>query len=298
MKKILTVIIVMVFALAGCGKATDEKEVKFSDVMNDKKETISYIIKNNSEDSQGIGKDSPIIKYIVSKDGKVAVYNDDNSENPSNTKLGKLLKMSDDEKVKFIKKRDKDSFNKSKSELTSRKMERVEEAEEGLEQEGDNDERIEEMNGKTPKEYYTKQIKTFTKEAKKIKNIEYKEPTFEKLVIEATTDESGNNTSKEFLNVAAHDFDDDSKNGIYRESKESANPQNYGFYFTDVVSPVEIYNTKVAGINNINYVEDNSSYDNNDTVDYDNYKYLVTEVGDKTEKFKLDQPDDKSVKEK
>lgn len=298
MKKILTVIIVMVFALAGCGKATDEKEVKFSDVMNDKKETISYIVKNNSEDSQGIGKDSPILKYIVSKDGKVAVYNDDNSENPSNTKLGKLLKMSDDGKVKFIKKRDKDSFNKSKSELTSRKMERVEEAEEGLEQEGGNDERIEEMNGKTPKEYYTKQIKTFTKEAKKIKNIEYKEPTFEKLVIEATTDESGNNTSKEFLNVAAHDFDDDSKNGIYRESKESANPQNYGFYFTDVVSPVEIYNTKVAGINNINYVEDNSSYDNNDTVDYDNYKYLVTEVGDKTEKFKLDQPDDKSVKEK
>lgn len=298
MKKILTVIIVMVFALSGCGKATDEKEVKFSDVMNDKKETISYIVKNNSEDSQGIGKDSPILKYIVSKDGKVAVYNDDNSENPSNTKLGKLLKMSDDGKVKFIKKRDKDSFNKSKSELTSRKMERVEEAEEGLEQEGDNDERIEEMNGKTPKEYYTKQIKTFTKEAKKIKNIEYKEPTFEKLVIEATTDESGNNTSKEFLNVAAHDFDDDSKNGIYRESKESANPQNYGFYFTDVVSPVEIYNTKVAGINNINYVEDNSSYDNNDTVDYDNYKYLVTEVGDKTEKFKLDQPDDKSVKEK
>ena len=266
--------------------------------MNDKKETISYIVKNNSEDSQGIGKDSPILKYIVSKDGKVAVYNDDNSENPSNTKLGKLLKMSDDGKVKFIKKRDKDSFNKSKSELTSRKMERVEEAEEGLEQEGDNDERIEEMYGKTPKEYYTKQIKTFTKEAKKIKNIEYKEPTFEKLVIEATTDESGNNTSKEFLNVAAHDFDDDSKNGIYRESKESANPQNYGFYFTDVVSPVEIYNTKVAGINNINYVEDNSSYDNNDTVDYDNYKYLVTEVGDKTEKFKLDQPDDKSVKEK
>lgn len=74
--------------------------------------------------------------------------------------------------------------------------------------------------------------------------------------------------------------------------------KDYGFYFTDVVSPVEIYDTKVAGINNINYVEDNSSYDNNDTVDYDNYKYLVTEVGDKTEKFKLDQPDDKSVKEK
>lgn len=298
MKKILTVIVVMVFTLAGCGKATDEKEVKFSDVMNDKKETISYIVKNNSEDSPGIGKDSPILKYVISKDGKVSVYNDDNSENPSNTKLGKLLKMSDNEKMEFIKKRDKASFNKSKSELASRKMERVEEAEEGLEQEGGNDERIEEMNGKTPKEYYTKQIKTFTKEAKKIKNIEYKEPTFEKLVIEATTDESGNNTSKEFLNVAAHDFDDDSKNGIYRESKESANPQNYGFYFTDVVSPVEIYNTKVAGINNINYVEDNSSYDNNDTVDYDNYKYLVTEVGDKTEKFKLDQPDDKSVKEK
>ncbi|WP_180991517.1 hypothetical protein [Mammaliicoccus sciuri] len=74
--------------------------------------------------------------------------------------------------------------------------------------------------------------------------------------------------------------------------------KDYGFYFTDVVSPVEIYDTKVAGINNINYVEDNSSYDNNDTVDYDNYNFLVTEVGDKTEKFKLDQPDDKSVKEK
>lgn len=298
MKKILALIIVSVFTIAGCGKATDKKEVKFSEVMNDNKQTISYIVKNNSEDSPGIGKDSDILKYVVSKDGKVSVYNDDNSENPSNTKLGKLLKMSDNEKMEFIKKRDKASFNKSKSELASRKMERVKEVEEGLEQEGDNDEHIEEMNGKTPKEYYAKQIKTFTKEAKKINNTKYKEPTFEKLVIEATTDGSGNNTSKEFLNIAAHDFDDDSKNGIYRESKESANHKDYGFYFTDVVSPVEIYDTKVAGINNINYVEDNSSYENNDTVDYDNYKYLVTEVGDKTEKFKLDQPDDKSVKEK
>ena len=100
------------------------------------------------------------------------------------------------------------------------------------------------------------------------------------------------------LKILAHDFDDDSKNGIYRESKESANPKDYGFYFTDVVSPVEIYDTKVAGIGNIDYVEDDSSYDNYDTVDYDNYKYLVTEVGDKTQKFKLDQPDDKGVTEK
>ncbi len=296
MKKILTVIGLLVFTLAGCGKATEEKEVKFSDVMNDKKETISYIVKNNSEDSPGIGKDSEILRYIISKDGKVAVFNDDNSENPSNTRLGKLLKMSDDEKIKFIKKRDKDSFNKSKSELAAEKMERVKQAEKDLEQEGDSDERIEEMNGKTPKEFYTKQIKTFTKDAKKIKNTKYKEPTFEKLVIEISTDETGNNTNKEFLNIASHDFDEESKNGVYRNSKESA--KNYGFYFTDVVSPIEIYDTKVAGINNIKYIEDNSSYDNYDTVDYDNYKYLVTEVGDKTQKFKLDQPDDKGVKEK
>lgn len=296
MKKILTVIGLLVFTLAGCGKATEEKEVKFSDVMNDKKETISYIVKNNSKDSPGIGKDSEILRYIISKDGKVAVFNDDNSENPSNTRLGKLLKMSDDEKIKFIKKRDKDSFNKSKSELAAEKMERVKQAEKDLEQEGDSDERIEEMNGKTPKEFYTKQIKTFTKDAKKIKNTKYKEPTFEKLVIEISTDETGNNTNKEFLNIASHDFDEESKNGVYRNSKESA--KNYGFYFTDVVSPIEIYDTKVAGINNIKYIEDNSSYDNYDTVDYDNYKYLVTEVGDKTQKFKLDQPDDKGVKEK
>ncbi|WP_239739937.1 hypothetical protein [Mammaliicoccus sp. P-M59] len=296
MKKILTVIGLLVVTLAGCGKATEEKEVKFSDVMNDKKETISYIVKNNSEDSPGIGKDSEILRYIISKNGKVAVFNDDNSENPSNTRLGKLLKMSDDEKIKFIKKRDKDSFNKSKSELAAEKMERVKQAEKDLEQEGDSDERIEEMNGKTPKEFYTKQIKTFTKDAKKIKNTKYKEPTFEKLVIEISTDETGNNTNKEFLNIASHDFDEESKNGVYRNSKESA--KNYGFYFTDVVSPIEIYDTKVAGINNIKYIEDNSSYDNYDTVDYDNYKYLVTEVGDKTQKFKLDQPDDKGVKEK
>ncbi|WP_436874935.1 hypothetical protein [Mammaliicoccus lentus] len=67
MKKILTVIVVMVFALAGCGKATDEKEVKFSDVMNDKKETISYVVTVNSDDSPSIGKNSDILQGSVAK---------------------------------------------------------------------------------------------------------------------------------------------------------------------------------------------------------------------------------------
>lgn len=108
MKKILTVIGLLVVTLAGCGKATEEKEVKFSDVMNDKKETISYLVENSSDDSAELGKDSKITKFIVSKDGKIAVYSDYSDEDSDSyeyaTDVGKMIKMDDDKKLDYIKK--------------------------------------------------------------------------------------------------------------------------------------------------------------------------------------------------
>ncbi|MFV5937976.1 hypothetical protein ACLIJS_07835 [Mammaliicoccus sciuri] len=289
MKKILTVITVMVFALAGCGKATDEKEVKFSDVMNDKKETISYVVTVNSDDSPSIGKNSDILQYIISKNGKITVYNS-NDDN-----LGKLSKMSDDEKIKYIKKSDKKHFEDDKSTVLFALKDKLKQAEKDLEtdiENGNSEHTVEESNTTTMREHYTRKIKILKKAIKKVESTNYKKPTSENLVIEVSTDETGNNTKKEFINVEPHGFDAGDE-GKYIDSKKSANPKEYGEYFTNVVSPTEIYDKKVAGIGNIDYVEDDSSYAN-----YNDYMYLVTEVGDKTEKFKLDQPDDKNVKEK
>lgn len=289
MKKILTVIIVMVFALAGCGKATDEKEVKFSDVMNDKKETISYVVTVNSDDSPSIGKNSDILQYIISKNGKITVYNS-NDDN-----LGKLSKMSDDEKIKYIKKSDKKHFEDSKSDILYDLKHKLKEAEKNLKTSikyNNSDDPVPEMGGATERQHYTKMIKSLKKSIKKVENTNYKKPTSQNLVIEVSTDETGNNTKEEYINVEPHGFAG-GDSGKYIDSKKSANPKEYGEYFTNVVSPTEIYDTKVAGIGNIDYVEDDSSY-----VNYDDYMYLVTEVGDKTEKFNLDQPDDKNVKEK
>lgn len=289
MKKILTVIVVMVFALAGCGKATDEKEVKFSDVMNDKKETISYVVTVNSDDSPSIGKNSDILQYIISKNGKITVYNS-NDDN-----LGKLTKMSDDEKIKYIKKSDKKHFEDDKSTSLSALKDKLKDTEKNLKtaiENGNSENTVAESNTTTMREHYENNIKSLKKSIKKVENTNYKKPTSQNLVIEVSTDETGNNTKEEFINVEPHGFEG-VYSGKYIDSKKSANPKEYGEYFTNVVSPTEIYDTKVAGIGNIDYVEDDSSY-----VNYDDYMYLVTEVGDKTEKFNLDQPDDKNVKEK
>lgn len=285
MKKILTAIIVMVFALAGCGKATNEKEVKFSDVMNDKKETISYVVTVNSDDSPSIGKNSDILQYIISKEGKVKVYNS-NDDN-----LGKISKMSDDEKIKYIKKSDKKYFEDSKSTMLFGLKDKLVQAEKDLKtsiENGNSEHTVEESNTTTMREHYTRKIKSLKKSINKVENTNYKKPTSENLVIEVSTDETGNNTKEEFINIEPHGFAGGDE-GKYIDSKKSANPKEYGEYFTNVVSPIEIYDTKVAGIGNIDYV---------DSDDYSDYKYLVTEVGDKTEKFVLDQPDDKGVKEK
>lgn len=285
-----------VFLLSACGSEPKEaKEVKYSGIMKDKKNTISYLVNNNSDENSGIGKDGEISKYIISENGKTVVYNDDSSENPSHTNLGKMLKMSDDEKLDYIKKRDKESFEKEKSETLQTKKDRLDNVQNYLDnaKEKNDNKTIEEMNGKTAKEFYTDQVKSVTKDVKKISNIEYKEPLYNDLEIKVETDESGNNTKEEFLNVGSHGFDVDSKNGIYRNDKEAS--KGYGHYFSNVLSPMEIYDKKVSGLSNIDYIENNNDYS---TPDYESYKYLVTEVGEKTEKFEMDQPDDDLVKER
>lgn len=295
MRKVLIFLVAFAFILASCGKVNEQEEVKYSEIFNDGKETISYLVKNSEEDSASLGKDSEVVKYIVSKKGKIAVYSDSNSEDISNTKLGKVIKMKDKDKMDYIKNRDKESFSKNHKEMLNFFNASIDEAKDGLKEDGDKTEKEDEIEGKTPKEYYTEEIKTFTEEAKKVKKMKYKEPSFEKLAIEVSTDETGNRTEEEFINIAAQGFDDESKNGIYRDSKESADPDNYGGYFTNPVSPKELYDTKIAGLSDIDYVEEDNDYSD---PAYEDYTYLVTEVGDKTEKFKLDQPDDDSVKEK
>ncbi|WP_204258797.1 MULTISPECIES: hypothetical protein [unclassified Mammaliicoccus] len=303
MKKILTVIGLLVFTLAGCGKATEEKEVKFSDVMNDKKETISYLVENSSDDSAELGKDSKITKFIVSKDGKIAVYSDYSDEDSDSyeyaTDVGKMIKMDDDKKLDYIKKMDKKSFNVEKDYKIKETKDKIESVEDSLDnakkraKEDDYDPERYEIEGVPEVEFYSKQLTNLTKELKKISNIKYKEPTFNKLKINITTDGSGNNTKSEFINIGSQTFDEDSKNGIYRYSKESS--KNYGVNLSNVVSPTEIYDKKIAGLSNIDLIEEDNDYDE---PAYRDYEYLITEVGDKTQKFKLDQPDDKGVKEK
>ncbi|WP_323703294.1 hypothetical protein [Mammaliicoccus sp. Dog046] len=292
MKKIITVFSIFTIILAGCGKVNEQETVKYSDIFNDGKESISYVVKNSSDDSASLGKDSEIVKYIVSKDNKIAVYNDDMSEDSSNTTLGKIIKMKDNEKIDYIKNRDKESFSKVQTETLNNYKSNIEDDETVLDRNGDNNNESDDM---TSNEKIKKHLNLYKKIAKKVENTKYKEPSFEKLTIEASTDETGNSTEKEFINLAGHDFDEDSKNGIYRDSKEAANPDIYGSYFTNVVSPMELYDTKIAGLSDIDYTEEDNGYSE---PAYEDYRYLVTEVGDKTEKFELDQPDDDSVKEK
>lgn len=262
-KSLLFILFSFIILLGGCGKATDSKEVKYSEIMNSKDNTISYLVENEKEDTSGIGKNSRIISYIVFNNGKRTVY-----EGGEDETLGNISKKDDDKKLEYIKKHDKKEFESDKkSSLNILK-----------------DEKSNEL-------------------AKELEDFKYDKPKERDLSIELKTDSSGNNTQKEFFNIARHGFLSDSSidvnaidvEEIYDTDKKISNPNEYGYYFTNVVSPTEIYDKKIAGLSNIDGVEDKNSYDE---PAYEDYKYLVTEVGDKTEKFEMDQPDDENVKVK
>ncbi|MCE5042029.1 hypothetical protein KJC03_13150 [Mammaliicoccus sciuri] len=261
MKKIFLILFSIIFLMSACGKSNEKKEVKYSELMNSKNTIISYLVKSNDEDSASIGKDSEVISYIVSKNGKYTIYEG------GNTTLGEIIKKDDDDKLDYIKKQDKEYFE-----------DEVEMSINAIKIDDNNDELI-----------------------KSLQNFKYDKPKERDIQIELETDESGNNTKREFFNIASHGFKGDggidvgAKNAeeLYDKDKKMANPKEYGYYFTNVVSPFDLYDKKLAGLSNIDDIEDNNDYDE---PAYEDYKYLVTEVGSETEKFKIDQPDDKNVK--
>lgn len=296
MKKRVIGIVAISLALVGCSNSeVNNEKVKMGKVMQDSHKTISYRV-DSSEDDSRLTKDATIDSYIVSENGKITVYNDNDD-----TKIGKIARMDEDKLDNYMKKQDQQYFEDDKQKTTQNIKDYKDKATKSNKSLQDNYNDYLKMNSKDQKKFLSNvnasesEIKdkieendTFIKKCEKLisdyNKTKYTDPKPRDMKIKVTTDGSGNNTETERINIGTRYFDTDSENGIYKKDSEAK--KSY-LPFTNVENTTDIYDKKYVGINDMNYADENG-YENE-------YSYLITEAGDKAEGGVLDSPKDKNV---
>lgn len=294
LKKSIIGIAAISLLLVGCSNSEAKKDkVKMGQVMQDGHKTISYIV-DGDEDNHNLTKNSKLDRYIISENGKITVYND-----TGDTKLGKIAQMNEDKLEDYIKDQDKKYFEDEKDQnIQDQKDEykKYKDNKESMEdayndyKQMDSDEKkhflhINEVSEKDMVDQIAKNNKADKynqKQMKKLKAKKYEAPKPRDLKIKVKTDDSGNNTKEESINLGSAYFDSPGK---YESDKDAR--KNY-MAFSNVQTATDIYDKRYVGISDMEYADDNG-YE-------DDYSYLITEGGKKSEGGILDSPKDKKVK--
>ncbi|MDZ5123593.1 hypothetical protein [Staphylococcus epidermidis] len=264
MKKLilLMVPVATILLLVGCGNASNKKNVKFGDIMNGDKK-VSLILSSTGEGSKP-SKDDAVDTFVVTENGKVTSYT-----SKASYYLEDLKGKSEEEIINIAKKQDKEYFKQEKaSSLDSLKLDL------SFAKEGDDVDKEE--------------VEEKEKSIKEIENTKYTKPSPRKLEIAVTTDGSGNKTKREEFYIQGREFTDTKyesspKSPIKYENNKDIKDKSVA---VDSGAPTtKIYNNNYAYLKNSEESDENTKY------------YLITKVGDKTEKSELDQPDSKYVKE-
>lgn len=268
-------------------KESNSSEIKMGEILKNDNEHISYIL---NEDNP-IEKESEIDYYILTKDGKAQVF-----DGTSDTTLGDVSKMKDDEIKKLMEKEDKKYFNEDKNDVIKSLEEGDKVVQEVMEGKKEINVSEDEDALKYTKKYIDENGNVPKKSLDKIKDIDYSKPKPFKIDLAVNTDGSGNETDDEVFKFKAHGFSESTK-----EASDDTSSDEY--YYTnsavtrtakfmkdmklvkgsdDTVAVTDIYDKKYAGLS---YLDD----------DDESVNYLITEVGDKAKEVELDTPDDKYV---
>lgn len=306
MKKILMICVTMIFILVACGNKVDrmsnKREVSFGEMMNSG--TKWFFVVQDADDS--IGKDNFVKTIIKSQNGKISTYNLDNivlfdGEEMNDITLGKISKMSDKEIEKAAKKGHKRTINNQgiyslalskyiKGENISDTDTITEEYKFITKKERIGKHTIDGDTTEFSQNDYDKSMK-YVKEAQKDADDIFKKTTEPyKLNIKVTSDDSGNETTKEQFNIGTFGY---SHFNFFQSagarSKQDVLDLLSGNY-TPVHDDYESYSgggVKKIYDTNFAYMDNTESSGNK----------LVTKVGDKVESVKNDKPSAKYVKE-
>lgn len=270
MKKLLMVTFSAGLLLSACSfgsDASNQKEVKFGETMNNGKK-VTFLLKNKDEESTP-DKDNPIVAYIFTDNGKSTTYN----ANDGKYDLGDMKDKSQDEILKIAKKEDKETVERERKEYLG-------DARNEKDVQKTNYEESVKLRGKDSS--MTKQEKRILEDDEKIyndlKNLKYTEPKERKLKIGVVEDGTGNDTEKERFYAFPRYIDDES----YEFVTDTKTINHYMYEMEGTHKNMTVYDDKYAYL---------SSSDSGD----DGY-YLATKVGKKSEKSALDKPDSKYVK--
>ncbi|AVL76270.1 hypothetical protein CEQ12_00185 (plasmid) [Staphylococcus cohnii] len=260
--KILGLVFSSSIILAACdgNSEADKKDVQFGEIMNNGQK-VSFIIDNQDDDVNYPTKDSYISSYIFSDDGKITVYNGNES-----SKLSDTQEKSDEDILKQAKEEDKKNFEDTKKE-------NKESLEGYIDQ---NNSKIKSENIKQHvKERSSKENKSFQNDISKLENTEYKEPKERNLKIKVEEDETGNHASKERMYMIGNKFNEvkwQRGNDIEYINKPKDLKSLY-YEFDQHGNPKEVYDDRYAYLTNGEGLT------------------LATKVSDKVEKTSFDKPD-------
>lgn len=270
MKKLLLISFSAGLLLSACSfgsDASNQKEVKFGEVMNNGKK-VTFLLKNKDEESTP-DKDNPIVAYIFTDNGKSTTYN----ANDGKYDLGDMKDKSQDEILKIAKKEDKETVERERKDVLgdARNDRDVQKTnyDESIKNDGKNASTTKQQKGV---------FEDYNKKYKDLKNLKYTEPKERDLKIGVVEDGTGNDTEKERFYAFPRYIDDDS----YEFVTDTKTINHYMYEMEGTHKDMTVYDDKYAYL---------SSSDSGD----DGY-YLATKVGKKSEKSALDKPDSKYVK--
>lgn len=270
MKKLLMVTFSAGLLLSACSFSSDasnQKEVKFGEMMNNGKK-VTFLLKNKDEESTP-DKDNPIVAYIFTDNGKSTTYN----ANDGKYDLGDMKDKSQDEILKIAKKEDKETVERERKDVLgdARNDRDVQKTnyEEGIKLRGKNS-----SDTKSDKAIF----EDYDKKYKDLKNLKYTEPKERNLKIGVVEDGTGNNTEKERIYAFPRYVDVDS----YEFVTDTKTINHYMYEMNEANKNMTVYDDKYAYLSSSDTGEDRY--------------YLATKVGKKSEKSALDKPDSKYVK--
>lgn len=254
-------------------KTTKKGEMKIGEMMYENKTHIFPIITDVSSD--GLDEDSPIDRYIVTKNGKMKVYTASDLEG---LRLKDIAEKSDKELLKSIKMSDEADFKVKQKRLIKHKKQNLKDVESTIET-GKDTAVVSITKDKSPKEMKPILEKTI----KKLEKQKYKAPEWRDVKITASSDnKEGVNvekipTARNFNfakdNIEGDDTTDTSKSMSFISAMQ---PQPFG-------NNDSIY----AGLANKD--------ENSDSDDYDNAPYIITKVSDKVQTVYMDKNSDPNI---
>ncbi|HDE6879223.1 hypothetical protein K4Q72_12005 [Staphylococcus epidermidis] len=116
MKRLLTIVLILTLFLTGCGYGSNKKEIKIGKYLK-KNDTIAFVTNTSVDDND---RNSYVNMVIVTKNGKMKVYNTYHRYVDDSLTLGKATKLSDKKLIKISEKLNKkviDSWNEDPDKL-------------------------------------------------------------------------------------------------------------------------------------------------------------------------------------